>query len=320
MTADKSNRLSPARHTPIARWLLFQILLLSAVTALLGNQPRFTLQPGPVFPDSSSTVRLLKAAAISKDFEGNLYIVDTGQNQLLKFSPIGQLLKRIGGFGQSEEQFDDPRDVFAHTTLDVYIADYNNSRVIRFDKNLNYLNELVSRWPEPFNFDRVLSVAVSPQYDLFLLEDGSKKVIKFGRSSEPAEAFGGIYETFGQLLDPLQLEIQDSRHIFVSDPAQSAVVVFDYLGNYVRNLEHPRLSQPAGMHWGEDQRLYVLDRATSQIFVFSEHLKFVMTVAPPEGAKEVIDLAVAFDKSSGKGRLYLLSPQICRSFYWKSLK
>ncbi|NIS47836.1 MAG: hypothetical protein GWN00_06725, partial [Aliifodinibius sp.] len=155
------------------------------------------------FPAPDSKTEIFQGVAIDIDFESNLYIVDRGKHQLLKFDRNGRLIKSIGGFGEGEEQFDDPRDVYAQKTVNVYVADYNNNRVVRYDKNLNFINALSSRWPPPFQFDRVLSIAVSSQSDLFLLEDGEKKVIKFNRFSEPAEAFGGIHETYGQLLEPV---------------------------------------------------------------------------------------------------------------------
>ncbi|GEM_PF-2398837 len=252
-----------------------------------------------------------KAAAIDIDFAGNLYIIDRGRHRLLKYTAAGDFVKEIGGFGNAAEQFDDPRDVFAHTTLDVFIADFNNNRVVRYDKNLNFLNNLNSQYPEPYQFDRVLSVAVSSQYDLFLLEDGEKKIIKFSRFSQPTETFGGIHETFGQLLDPVQMAIQDSKHVFVSDPAQHGVVVFDYLGNYITILQHPKMIQPTGLHWGEDRRLYVADPSANAIFVFSENLKFQSVLTLPSPAKGVVDVALWFHKEDGTRRLYALSNTRC---------
>ncbi len=266
------------------------------------------------FPQPGDSLQIGKASAIDIDFAGNIYLVDRDRHQLFKFSPEGRLIRVIGGFGRGEEAFDDPRDVCAGATLDIYIADYNNNRVVRYDKNFNFLNELRSVWPEPYQFDRVLSVAVSPQGDLFLLEDGMKRIIKFGRGNEPIEVFGGIDETYGQLLDPVQITLESNKYIFASDPAQQAVVVFDYLGNFITTLTHPQLSQPTGLHWGPDQRLYVVDRESSQVFVFSTQFKFVGIIQFSERVEPLIDVAVRYQKRTGERSIYALSPNRCYQF------
>lgn len=296
--------------------LLTLLYLAAGFPALLANGPGVELEPLGRIPREvdQEHITIRKAAALDLDFAGNIYIIDRGRHQLLKFSPAGELVDQVGGFGQAAEQFDDPRDVDAHTTLDVFVADYNNNRVVRFDKNLNFLNALSSQWPDPYHFEQVISLAVSSQYDLFLLEENAKRVIKFSRFSEPTAAFGGIYETFGQLLEPVQMCIDGSQRLFVSDPAQGAVVVFDYLGNFVSSLTHPDLAAPAGMCWGEDQRLYVVNRGTADIFVFSKTLAFRNRISLKEYGDEIIDVGLKQEQNQPAKRLYALTRNRCLIF------
>lgn len=261
------------------------------------------------FPRPDAPVTLERASGISVDSRGTVYVVDPGRHQLLTFAPDGRFLESTGGFGQSAEQFDGPRDVFAQTTLDVYVADYHNNRVVRFDKNLNYLNDLTARWPEPYDFFQVLSVAVSSQYDLFLLEDGNKTVIRFSRSSQPTAVFGGINDPVGQLLEPHQLAVQGSRRVFVSDPGQGVVVIFDYLGSYLGELRHPELNAPTGLHWGDDEQLYVVDGKDGDIGIFNDALKWVGMIRFPAGKREPwVDCAVHFARGGDATTLYALAP------------
>lgn len=295
---------------------LLVLLCLAGFPALPADGPGVTIELQERIPREADQAKITirKAAALDLDFAGNLYIIDRGRHQLLKFSPAGELIDQVGGFGQAAEQFDDPRDVDAHTTLDVFVADYNNNRVVRFDKNLNFLNALNSQWPDPYRFEQVISLAVSSQYDLFLLEESAGRVIKFSRFSEPTAAFGGIYETFGQLLEPVQMCIDGSQRLFVSDPAQGAVIVFDYLGNYVSSLTHPDLAAPAGMCWGEDQQLYVVNRGTADIFVFSKTLAFRGLISLKAYADEIIDVALKQEQNQPSKRLYALTRNHCLVF------
>ncbi|RMF58133.1 MAG: hypothetical protein D6748_09630 [Calditrichaeota bacterium] len=264
------------------------------------------------FPRTPTPTKILqKAGAIDIDYQGNVYIIDRARHRLLKFSPSGQLIREVGGFGNAPEQFDDPRDVFAHTTLNVFVADYYNDRVVRFDNQLNFLNTLIPQWQPPYNFERVLSIAVSSQYDLFLLEDGEKKIIKFSRFSQPTDVFGGFSEVYGQLLEPVQLAINGSKHIFVSDVAQHSIVVFDYLGNYLTSLEHPLMQQPTGLHWGDDQLLYVVDQHSNTIFLYSDALKYSGQISLPFIRDRIVDVALFYSREKDKRLLYVLGPSRC---------
>ncbi len=254
---------------------------------------------------------LKQASAIDLDSEGNLYIVDRGRHRLLKLDGEGNFIHEIGGFGTQGDQFDDPRDVDAHTTLNIFVADYNNQRVVRLDRYMNYLNELIPRWDPPYDFDQVLSVAVTTQFDLFLLDDITKKIIKFNRFSEPVQVFGGLDDPYGQLLEPVQLTVDEVNHVFVSDPGQEAVVVFDYLGNYLQTLKHPDLQRPTGLAWGWDNRLYVVDLEGNEVFVFSPQLTWVTTLRFPRIAEPVMDLSVRYYKNQRQRLFYVLTPQAC---------
>ncbi len=292
-------------------------LILFSISTLCGQSKNEAVRLINRIPPDDKSITITNATAIDIDFAGNVFIVDRDRNQLLKFSQDGQLLDQVGGFGQAAEQFADPLDVVAQTPLDVFIADYNNNRVVRYDKNLNFLNTLTSSWPEPYNFERVISIAVSQQYDLFLLEESSRKIVKFSRFSEPTAAFGGIYETYGQLLEPVQMCLDGSQRLFVSDPAQEAIVVFDYLGNYIQTLNHPDLNSPGGITWGDDKRLYVVHQGTADIYIFSQHLKFLGIISLSSYVEEIVDVAIKTGKDNSGKRILALGNQECFVFQFQ---
>lgn len=257
---------------------------------------------------------LVNATAIDIDNSGNIYIVDRGKHRLIKFAPDGSIINEVGGFGTEPEKFDDPRDVSSFTTLDVFVADFNNNRIVRFDRNLNFLSTLTSQYDPPFDFEQVLGIAVSSQYELFVLDNVQKKIIKFSRFSVPVESFGGINEAYGQLLDPFQITLDSGRRLFVSDPGQQAIVVFDYLGNYIRDLKHQLMTQPYGLYWGAGERLYVIDKSSNLLFVFHQSLNFLGMVSLNVYLNNAVDVAVAYNKSNESRKIYVLTPEKCFVF------
>ncbi|RMG68236.1 MAG: hypothetical protein D6715_02760 [Calditrichaeota bacterium] len=261
--------------------------------------------------ETSATGLLRQAVALDLDSEGSVYVVDRALNRLLKFSSDGELIREVGGFGREADQFDDPRDVDAHNTLNVFVADFNNNRVVRLDRNLNFISDVRGDQIADLPFEQVLSVSISTQYDIFLLENVNKQIIKLNRQLAPVAVFGGIQETFGQLLEPVQINLQENQRLFVSDAGQSAVLVFDYLGNYLESVQLPGLSAPAGLYWGQDQHLYVVDSADDELWILDKTLRPLYHLMVPPPAHSLLDVAVRFDKTTGKRTLYLLSPGAC---------
>ena len=74
---------------------------------------------------------------ISVDVNGFIYVADTDNHRVQKFSQRGDFLEYKGGFGWSGENFDKPFDVYAKSVLDIFVVDQNAARIIRFDKDLN---------------------------------------------------------------------------------------------------------------------------------------------------------------------------------------
>ena len=86
--------------------------------------------------------QLSSPRSIAADLEGNIYIADTGNNRVQKFTSGGRFIKLFGGFGWNSDQFDEPSAVDASYGLHVVVVDRNNHRMTRLDRNLNFLSTL----------------------------------------------------------------------------------------------------------------------------------------------------------------------------------
>lgn len=75
------------------------------------------------------------------DSEGNLYIVDTGNNRIIKLNENFELLDIIESFdnqGQTD-YFNQPEGMFITKEGIIYVADTQNSRILKFDSEFNML-------------------------------------------------------------------------------------------------------------------------------------------------------------------------------------
>jgi tripartite motif-containing protein 71 len=224
------------------------------------------------FGGTGSTPGLFKnPSAVQITQNGRIVICDRDNHRLQIFDPGGNFIKDIGGFGAAVDQFDQPRDVWAGSALSIFVADYNNRRVQRYDKDFNFINSFISNPGEDdrFQFREVSSVIYSPRGDMFILDHGEKKVVKFNPNNKPEVAFAYYESGAGELDSPVQLDLTGDYRLLISDAAQKAVFVYDYYGNFIQKIEYPRFKAPSGLAVDQENRIYVCDPACAAIYIFT---------------------------------------------------
>jgi len=203
--------------------------------------------------------------------DARIVICDSDNHRLQIFNLQGDFLKDLGGLGWAKDQFDEPKDIWARSALNVFVADYHNRRVQRFDKDFNFLNSFVSNPGDDdrFQFREVLSVACSPRGDMFILDHGEKKVIKFNSNNKAEVAFAYYASGAGELLAPVQIDLTSDHRLVISDAAGKAVLIYDYYGNFSQKIEYPQFKFPSGLAIDDQNRIYVCDPLSAAIYIFT---------------------------------------------------
>ncbi len=288
------------------------VLILMVALPLWAQSIVYPQLQGVVTGEESPSGKLQQAVAVDVDADGNVYIIDQGNNRLLKYSE-GEFVREVGGFGNEGDQLDDPRDVDASLTLDILVADYNNERIVRFDRNLNFVAAYSGQVGEgETRFGRVKSVAFSNQLEIFLIDDDRRQVVKLDRVGQSPLYFGGPEEPYGQLFDPLQLTV-GTQQVFVSDPGQSAVLIYDFLGNFIHKIRSKEL-QPGSVDWSPREELFVVNQHSGNVLVFNKQYELQYRLAFRELTAPIRDLAVWVQSGTQQQFVFVLLDQECRKY------
>jgi hypothetical protein len=175
-----------------------------------------------------------RATRIIVGAQGTLYVLDADNNKVSLFSRLQDAPKTLGGFGWSSSSFDRPTGI-ATDGVNIYVSDFGNHRIQRFDRDFNYISSLSTRDTSDVSsrFGYPLDIALSEIGDLFLLDGENIRVMKFNSQGSFERAFGGINAGKGKLENPIKLVATNYR-IYVGD--KNKILVYDYFGNYLGSL------------------------------------------------------------------------------------
>lgn len=264
----------------------------------------FTLATGCSIAQQRTDSTAIRGTRIDVDIVGTLYVVDADRNAVTLYSKDRTRIREIGGQGWDNDQFDHPAGSWARNGIDVFVADYGNHRIQRFDRSLNYVATLSTRDSDDPNerFGYPTDVALSRLGDLFICDSENTRIVKVNRFSKVERVFGGFDAGKGRLQKPTQVEIGPHDDVYVLDG--NRIVVFDTFGNFLHHLGDGIFTSPHCVSADSDC-IVVLDSTTVYCFDEADRLasSILLRSLPLSPRTQVQTLAL------GQTALYLLTSE-----------
>jgi len=167
--------------------------------------------------------------AMAIDAEGNLYVTDTGNKRVQKFSPEGEFLGQWGGFGTSPGQFNEPVGIAIDSDGNIYVADTWNRRVQKFDASFNFLKAWdIFSWEGETVVNKPY-LAVGADGRLYISDPEGFRILVYDREGQFVASFG-TYGADAQSFNlPTGVAASADGFIYVVDAGNHRVMKFTTL-------------------------------------------------------------------------------------------
>jgi DNA-binding beta-propeller fold protein YncE len=168
--------------------------------------------------------------------DGSVYVTDTWNHRVQKFSPEGEFVRMWGYFGQAEapEGFWGPRGIVVDGEGRVFVTDTGNKRVVVFDADGNFITEFGEAGFAAGQFDEPVGIALDQEGRVYVADTWNQRIQVFTEGEDGTflpEKSWDVAAWYGQSLENKPFLATDlNGNIYATDPEGYRVIQFGSQG------------------------------------------------------------------------------------------
>jgi tripartite motif-containing protein 71 len=210
---------------------------------------------------------------VAVDTLGNVYVADTHNNRIQKFSSTGTFLATWGSAGSGNGEFSGPSGV-AWSSLSlgrdqfgtVYVADTGNNRIQSFTSSGTFLRE-----SSPQGLQGPRGVATSAAGNVYVADTDSNRILEFDPNiNSRIRTWGSLGLADSQFDHPSGVAVDTLGNVYVADTGNNRIQEFSSTGTFIAKWGSfgsgdGQFKQPRGVAAGTFGNIYVADTGNDRI-------------------------------------------------------
>jgi DNA-binding beta-propeller fold protein YncE len=244
---------------------------------------------------------------LAVDSGGNIFVADTDNGRIQKFSPNGTFVTSIATT--------DPNGIAVDHAGNIYVAEIGSKHCVQ---KLAPDGKFIAKWAPGLYGPR--KIAIGPDDSIYVVDSGNNRIVKLSPDGQVLASWGSDGNGDGQFKGLSSVAVDSTnRKVYVADPLNSRIQVFDSEGKFLTKWSISEWGQPLGF---EDLaidldrgRLYASSTHMNTILVldFQGNRTGTLTPNPPDKLDGPSALALAKGKllvlNSGSARVSLIDLQ-----------
>ena len=241
-------------HRIILEWGGFDTTIPDTYCSLCGEYYK-TVQKGWKLPQQ-----------IAVDDERNIYVVDTGNSRIQKFTYDGEFLSSWGTNGIENGELLSPVGIAIYEN-NVYVVDEELDTVQKFDNNGNFILKWGGLGAEDGQFNKPKGITIDSNGIVYVADSDNHRIQQFTSDGEFLSSFGKFGFQHGKLKIPVDVAVYGD-FIYVSDPGNEKIEKYTSDGTFLKTFDYRfagHSPKPGGLTTDPDGNIYFVDAANYRI-------------------------------------------------------
>ncbi len=184
---------------------------------------------------SSFTGGFVNPSGLTTDIDGNIYVADTGNNKIKKFSSAGTPLLTFGSSGSGNGQLFGPYSVAVDSSGNIFVADRSNNRIQKFDSSGGFVAKWGSSGSGTGQFASPEYVAVDAAGNVYVSDTSNHRIQKFDNNGNFISTFGSFGNGNTQFFTPVSIATDSNGNIFVADRSHNLIHKYSSSRVYIKS-------------------------------------------------------------------------------------
>jgi len=215
---------------------------------------------------------------IAIDSSGHVYVADSQNHRIQKFTSSGQFITKWGSSGSGNGQLNWPRGIALDSSGNVYVVDSQNHRIQKFTSSGQFVTKWGSEGSGDGQFNLPWGIALDSSGYVYVADTYNHRIQKFTSSGQFVTKWGSEGSGDGQLNLPWGIALDNSGNVYVVDSQNHRVQKFTSSGQFVTKWGslgsgNGQFSFPGGIAVDSSGNVYVADTGNPGTYYYNHRIQ-----------------------------------------------